>query len=246
VNGESLGDRLARLAALAEPARRRLYDFVVHQKEPVSRDEAAAGIGVARHVAKFHLDRLVASGLLDVEYRRPPGRGGPGAGRPTKLYRRSAQALEVSVPQRRYDLAGRLLAEAVTEAERSGTPLAEALSQAAHTAGFELGREARRRAGPRAARSAVLAEGQASLEDQGFEPSLDSSGLTLRNCPFDVLAKGYTELVCGMNFDFMRGLVAGLELGNVTAQLEPRPGLCCVRLCTEDRKTGGRAATAAS
>ena len=56
----------------------------------------------------------------------------------------------------------------------------------------------------------------------------------------------HTELVCGMNFDFMRGLVAGLELGNVTAQLEPRPGLCCVRLCTEDRKTGGRAATAAS
>ena len=130
---------------------------------------------------------------------------------------------------------------------RSGTPLAEALSEAAHTAGFELGREARRRAGPRAARSAVLAEGQASLEEQGFEPSLDSSGLTLRNCPFDVLAKGYTELVCGMNFDFMQGLVAGLELGNVTAQLEPRPGLCCVRLSTADRKTGGgRAATAAS
>ena len=80
MNGESLGDRLARLAALAEPARRRLYDFVVHQKEPVSRDEAAAGIGVARHVAKFHLDRLVASGLLDVEYRRPPGRGDDDSG----------------------------------------------------------------------------------------------------------------------------------------------------------------------
>ena len=81
-NRENLDDRLAPLAALAEPARRRLYDFVVLQADPVSRDQAAAGVGVPRHVAKFHLDRLVAGGLLDVEYRRPPGRGGPGAGRP--------------------------------------------------------------------------------------------------------------------------------------------------------------------
>jgi len=209
VNGENLGDRLVRLAALAEPARRRLYDFVVGQMGPVSRDEAAAGVGVARHVAKFHLDRLVAGGLLDVEYRRPPGRGGPGAGRPAKLYRRSARTLEVSVPERRYDLAGRLLAEAVTQAERSGTPLAEALSEAARTA--------------------------------GFEPSLDPTGLTLRNCPFDALAKDYTDLVCGMNLDFMRGVVAGLGLPNAAVRLDPKPGLCCVRLITGERKPGGAA-----
>jgi len=241
VNGENLGDRLVRLAALAEPARRRLYDFVVGQMGPVSRDEAAAGVGVARHVAKFHLDRLVAGGLLDVEYRRPPGRGGPGAGRPAKLYRRSARTLEVSVPERRYDLAGRLLAEAVTQAERSGTPLAEALSEVARTAGFDLGREARRQVGPRAARAAVLAAGQETLAAQGFEPSLDPTGLTLRNCPFDALAKDYTDLVCGMNLDFMRGVVAGLGLPNAAVRLDPKPGLCCVRLITGERKPGGAA-----
>ena len=227
MNGENLGDRLVRLAALAEPARRRLYDFVVGQMGPVSRDEAAAGVGVARHVAKFHLDRLVAGGLLDVEYRRPPGRGGPGAGRPAKLYRRSARTLEVSVPERRYDLAGRLLAEA--------------LSEAARTAGFDLGREARRQVGPRAARAAVLAAGQETLAAQGFEPSLDPTGLTLRNCPFDALAKDYTDLVCGMNLDFMRGVVAGLGLPNAAVRLDPKPGLCCVRLITGERKPGGAA-----
>src|SRR5207237_9039903 len=126
----------------------------------VSLRAAAAGGGVARHVAKSQLARLVAGGLLDAEYRRPPGRGGPGAGRPAKLSRRSARTLEVSVPERRYDLAGRLLAEAVTQAERPGTPLAEALPEAAATAGFALGREARRQVGPRAARAAVLAAGQ--------------------------------------------------------------------------------------
>ena len=49
------------------------------------------GVGVARHTAKFHLDRLVEEGLLDTEFRRLSGRQGPGAGRPTKLYRRSAR-----------------------------------------------------------------------------------------------------------------------------------------------------------
>jgi predicted ArsR family transcriptional regulator len=244
VNRESLEERLGRLAALAEPVRRRLYDFVVRHTEPVSRDQAATGIGVAHHVAKFHLDRLVADGLLDVEYRRPPGRTGPGAGRPTKLYRRSAHSVEVSVPERRYDLAGRLLAEAVTQTERSGRPLAETLSEAARTAGFQLGRQARGRVGPRAARSTVLDAGEEALQAQGFQPMRDRNGLILQNCPFDALAKDYTELVCGMNLDFMRGVIAGLDLPTVAAELDPKPDLCCVRLRTGERRTGPRAAPA--
>src|SRR3954447_11249276 len=100
------------IAALAEPIRRALYRFVVAQPGPVNRDEAAAGSGVARHVAKFHLDKLVEDGLLEVTYARPAGRGGPGAGRPAKLYRRSPLELAVSLPPREYELAGRLLARA--------------------------------------------------------------------------------------------------------------------------------------
>ena len=230
------------LAALAEPARRRLYRFVVRQAEPVSREQAAAGIGVPRHVAKFHLDRLVAGGLLDVEYRRPPGRGGPGAGRPAKLYRRSERALEVSVPPRRYELVGRLLAEAVTEAGPTGAPLAEAVAGAAGAAGLELGREARHRAGPWASRAAVLAAGLESLAAKGFEPSADATGVALRNCPFDVLARDYTELVCGLNLSFMAGWLAGLDRPDLTARLEPRPGMCCVRLVGAPRPAGEVAA----
>ena len=79
------------VGALAEPARRALYLYVVAQPGPVSRDQAAAGAGLPRHTAKFHLDKLVADGLLETEYRRMSGRRGPGAGRPTKLYRRSSR-----------------------------------------------------------------------------------------------------------------------------------------------------------
>src|SRR3954454_17966465 len=109
--------QVAGIAALGEPVRRALYRFVVGEPEPVNREQAAAGAGVARHVAKFHLDKLVEDGLLDVDYARPPGRGGPGAGRPAKVYRRSGRQLTVSLPPREYELAGRLLARAVADAQ---------------------------------------------------------------------------------------------------------------------------------
>src|SRR5687767_3619385 len=109
------GARLAAVAALAEPTRRRLYDHVARQPAPVGRDDAAEAVGVPRATAAFHLDRLVADGLLDVHYERRTGRTGPGAGRPAKLYRRAECAVSVSVPERRYDLVGELLAQALTE-----------------------------------------------------------------------------------------------------------------------------------
>src|SRR5947208_15695681 len=107
-----LHTRLGQLSALAEPVRRDLYTFVVARREPVTREQAAAGLDVPVHVAKFHLDRLVEDGLLDAEYRRPPGRGGPGAGRPAKVYRRSGPAGEGRTPGPRYAAAARGLVAA--------------------------------------------------------------------------------------------------------------------------------------
>src|SRR4051794_37631949 len=136
---EDFAADVASVAALSEPVRRELYCYVVAQDEPVSREKAASGTGVAHHVAKFNLDRLVADGLLDVEYRRPPGRGGPGAGRPAKLYRRAARDISVSLPERRYDLAGRVMAEAITIAGRDRIPVGDALPVAARDLGRHLG-----------------------------------------------------------------------------------------------------------
>src|SRR5690349_24630325 len=97
---EDFDSQVSGVSALAEPARRALYLYVVAQPEPVSRDGAAEGVGLARHTAKFHLDKLVEEGLLDTEFRRLSGRRGPGAGRLTKLYRRSAREVAVTLPQR--------------------------------------------------------------------------------------------------------------------------------------------------
>jgi predicted ArsR family transcriptional regulator len=209
------------VAALAEPTRRRLYDHVVRQVAPVSRDEAAAAVGVPRPTVAFHLDRLVDDGLLDVVFERRTGRTGPGAGRPSKLYRRSECSVSVSLPERRYDLAGELLAASVAEAERTGERPGAVLARRA----FERGREL--------AAGAADADPDAPvrvLEGHGFEPRVEDDAVVLANCPFHVLARDHTDLVCGMNVRLLEGLLDGMPEAGLVARLRPTPGRCCVRL----------------
>ena len=81
---ESREAEISAIAALDEPTRRRLYDYVVRQPAPVGRDDAAGALELPRTTVAFHLDRLVDEDLLDVIYQRRTGRTGPGAGRPAK------------------------------------------------------------------------------------------------------------------------------------------------------------------
>jgi predicted ArsR family transcriptional regulator len=213
--------QVAGVGALAEPARRALYLYVVGQPEPVSRDRAAAGVGLARHTAKFHLDKLVAEGLLSTEFRRLSGRSGPGAGRPTKLYRRADRQIAVTLPERHYDLAGQILAAAVEAAARSGVPVVEAVQEAAAVAGRRLG--------------SACGTPVRSLDDvahvlagQGYEPRIEGSAVVLVNCPFHALARDHTALVCDMNLQLLGALLDELGGTDVHARLEPAPQRCCV------------------
>ena len=106
------------------------------RREP--RTGGAAG-GVPVHTAKFHLDKLVDEGLLEVEYRRLTGRTGPGSGRPAKLYRRADRELAVSLPARQYDLLSRILASAVASATTSGEPVVDVAAAVARTEGARFG-----------------------------------------------------------------------------------------------------------
>ncbi len=220
------------VAALGDPVRRRLYRFVADQPEPVSRERAAASVGVPHHVAKFHLDKLEEDGLLDAEYRRPPGRGGPGAGRPAKLYRRAARHIAVSLPERRYDLVARILADAVSTAQRTGRAVDAVADKAARAAGRALGeqiaRQGRLPAHPLDAASRALAA-------TGYEPRVDTGRVTLANCPFHDLAESHPELVCGLSLGLITGILRGLPAPGVRARLDPAPGRCCVTVSAAPR-----------
>jgi predicted ArsR family transcriptional regulator len=206
------GDRIGGsgvLGSLADPTRMSLYEFVAGSAEAVGRDEAAAAVGIARQTAAYHLDRLAADGLVEVDFVRRTGRTGPGAGRPAKLYRPTNRELEVTVPPRRYLLAARVFLGAV----------------AAGGGGSGLGDSARR-IGVSMGRAGLTTH----LEEAGYVPDgATDNEIRFLNCPFHALAETDREITCGANLELVKGLIEGAGHPGA-AYLEPEPGYCCVRI----------------
>jgi predicted ArsR family transcriptional regulator len=231
VDQERFERGVAALHVLHDPVRRALYRYVSAQPHEVSREEAARAVGVQRGLAAFHLDKLVDAGLLEVSaVRRVSGRSGPGAGRPARLYRRTAVQHEVSVPPRSYALAAELLAEA---AEEAGVDLA--VQATARRLGARLGAPARAaaagRVDERTAAPAMVPSGVVDvLVQRGYEPYRDGTAVRLGNCPFRDVATQFPAVVCGMNLALLEGLVDGAGAAGVRAVMDPRPGQCCVAL----------------
>jgi predicted ArsR family transcriptional regulator len=219
VNGDQ---ELAAVAAIRDPTRRALYEHTLTSAQPVTREHAAAVLGMPRSTAALHLDQLVASGLLVVENRRLSGRTGPGAGRPAKVYSRAPLEIAVSLPTRRYDLMADVFASALDDlgsddGERAGEA---AVTEAVHRVAGRAGADARRGAESL----------DAMLVETGYEPRREADGIALDNCPFHRLAGGHTELVCSANLAFLRGAVAA-DGDGASAEPQPFPAHgCCVRI----------------
>lgn len=222
---ESAISDVAAVAMLDEPTRRRLYEHVAHLPDAVTRDEVAAALALPRATVAFHLDRLVEEGLLETSYARRSGRSGPGAGRPAKLYRRSGRTIEISLPERRYELAAQLLAAAVEDAQREGVEPSAALERRA----CRLGVEQTRTVAAPDRRQALLT----ALEAHGFEPDASGDTVVFRNCPFHALARRHTELVCHMALWLVNGILDGAGTPDLKATLCPPTTGCCVRISPE-------------
>ena len=217
------------VAVLGDRTRGRLYRFIRGARRAVTRDEAAAEVGISRKLAAFHLDRLVRSGLLEPTFERPAGEVAV-PGRAPKRYRVSPAEIAITIPERRYDLLGEILVDAVTEAE-SGQPVAATAERIATDRGRSLGAALRQehvpgRLGPE--RSLALAA--ESLATAGFEPQARNGEIQLHNCPFHALAQRAPALVCGINAAFLAGFLEGLEARRVRADLDPADHRCCVVL----------------
>src|SRR5690348_10137640 len=89
---------IASLAALGDPQRSRLYDAVCEARRPLTREEAARAVDISRKLAAFHLDKLVASGLLEVAVSAPAEPHG--VGRTPKRYQPVGGVVSASVPER--------------------------------------------------------------------------------------------------------------------------------------------------
>ncbi len=229
---DDLEQRISGIASLDQPLRRDLHRLLSSRGGWVTRDEASEALAVPRSVAAFHLDKLSEAGLVDTTFERTTGRTGPGAGRPAKLYRRADVEVSASVPERRYDLAGSLLATAIAQAESTGAPIAECLTRRGASGGT-----GDRRGGCRGDGFAHHARGPAHRGGRDpraawHEPVVGDRGeIALVNCPFHRLAEEHRSLVCGTNLDFLASLIEGMgPADRLDARLAPEPGFCCVRI----------------
>lgn len=213
---------------LDDELRRGMYTFIRAAGRPVTRDEAAAAVGISRKLAAFHLDKLVDAGVLraGVQATRKVGRA-------PKVYEPVDTDIRISIPPRHHDLLADILLDAVLADDHAeGGTARDAALRVARDRGQEVGAIEREQARPGrlgAERSLTLAT--TALQRHGFE--LDRTSPTcvrLRTCPFHPLAAKAPEMVCGINHAYLTGLLDGLDTSTVHAVLDPQAGECCVEL----------------
>jgi predicted ArsR family transcriptional regulator len=216
------------IAVLDDELRRGMYTFIRAVRRPVTRDEAAAAVGISRKLAAFHLDKLVDAGVLRADYQQ--AEGVRRAGRAPKVYQPTEVDIRISIPPRHPDLLAGILLDAVL-AEREETA-GDAAMRVAHERGQDIGSAERELARPgRLGTERALTLAEAALRRHGFEPDRESPTCArLRTCPFHPLAAKAPQLVCGINHAFLTGLLDGLGAESVQAVLDPRTGECCVEL----------------
>ena len=221
----SFDRNVAGIGVLADSVRRRLYRFVCSQDQPVSRDQAAQAVGIARHKAKFHLDRLEAEGLLEADYVRLTGRSGPGAGRPAKRYRRGTKEFAVTLPARDYELAARIMADAIVESARTHSPILDVVKDTAAVYGSAIAATACEHG---SSADAALEIAVRVLSNHAYEPRRSESTVILANCPFRALAADHTDLICRLNHALLAGFADSLAPNLLEAHLDRGENRCCV------------------
>jgi predicted ArsR family transcriptional regulator len=199
------GRYLGKLAdVFGDPTRRGIYRHLRDKSEPLSASEVAGEFGVHRTVARAHLEKLTALGLVESGTRRRAG-----GGRPAKTYALTAKRLEVMLPPRRYERLSRFLLRLV-----DSTVEPQIAGEAAFALGREFGAEtAAGIAGVDAQPPVKLAPHAviAWMDEAGYNVTFDDGGkgtvaVEVHNCVYSELAEEYPDIVC----PFDRGTVCGM------------------------------------
>ncbi|MCU1498865.1 MAG: putative transcriptional regulator [Acidimicrobiales bacterium] len=196
-------------AAFGDPTRREIYLFAHGCAEGVTASEVAERFALHSNVARHHLDKLASGGHLEVTVGRVPG--SPGAGRPSKRYRTSGDAVELDIPVRHDDVLISLLGKAL-----SLLPAAQAEAMAEEV-GMEYGRKMAEAMGQvgdvqRSFRTALHAVADA-LSAHGFAAHAEAHDGGLRiisqHCPFGDAAVEH-PVICAVDRGMVRGMLETL------------------------------------
>ncbi|MFF4685636.1 helix-turn-helix transcriptional regulator [Streptomyces sp. NPDC001307] len=217
------------MATRETPRRREVLDVLRAAPSPLGVAETAERIGVHPNTVRFHLDILVAEGL--VERRAEPS---PGPGRPRTVY--TARPGMDRGGMRDYRLLARILLSRWASADPA-TAREEAI-QTGRAWGGHLVQPPPPFEEPTAERS--VAALLALLGELGFAPraeGADESGgpprrIRLRHCPFLELAEEHGKLVCPLHLGLMQGALDRLDAPLTATGLEPfaEPDSCVAHL----------------
>lgn len=239
----------AGVALLGSPVRRGVVDELAAldqegRAEGLTAAELGERLGLHTTTIRFHVDQLVAAGVLDSHFVRNGG-----VGRPSKKYVLREDPLAASARQagRPFEvLAGLLTTTLSVEESQRLTPeeagvrwATRRAEQVAAVRTAVLG-EAGSEAAPQGtgSRDAKVAEVIALLGEWGYTPQThpleDGSGVevTLRDCPFLDLARSHPDVVCGVHRGLLRGALAAVGEPDARISLEPfvGPDTCRARL----------------
>jgi predicted ArsR family transcriptional regulator len=213
-----------RFNGLGDPMLRAALLFARAAPQPVTADELANGLGLSRSVARWRLERLAETGLLQVGYERRTGRTGPGAGRPAKTYAPAPELASIEFPRRHYEALIRLLVAALPRPQRD-----ERLSQIGRTFAEELARAARFRRASTSLPRALDAVCR-SLGRIGFQASVESlregGGIIVSaTCPMRPLVVGNPSLRA-VDEGMWEGLIAAATAGAASTRVTCRTHDC--------------------
>ncbi len=221
------------LNVLASPVRRRIVDLLANLPEDPATPGALEGrsaaelaevLGVHVTTARFHLDQLEASRLVESH----PRRGG--VGRPRKVYRSPRRPLAAHPPAEG-PLAAmtQLLTEAWHETEHGEpvTPEEAGRRWALRNASGEADRPQAASPGAFLGKIGLTVD---MLEGWGYQPEVRTEDggrtaeLTLVDCPFLPMAQAHPDVVCGVHRGLLRGTLEAIGETDTAVGLEPFVG----------------------
>jgi predicted ArsR family transcriptional regulator len=216
--------------AASESGRLRVLELLRSAPGALGVTDLATQLGLHTNTVRFHLNRLVAAGLVTREVEEHSG-----PGRPRLTFTAVARdAMEGG--RRSYKLLADMLAGFI--ADTSPDAAAQAV---------ELGRTWGRYLATKPAPATRVTEEESLrellhvLDDIGFSPLLaedddQQSQVLLRHCPFLEVASAHGEVVCSLHLGVMQGVL--LERGALleASDLRPfvEPSLCVAHLSRRD------------
>lgn len=231
-------------ALLTSAVRRRIVDHLAElprlasegptRERGLTASELGAVLGLHTTTVRFHLDQLVAAGILRSHFVRSGG-----AGRPAKRYVVEESELGGGAgpsTEGPYQILATLLADALAEGHQGSVD-----PEAAGREWVRRRMNARASGADRPSGAATPGEwvGKVGavvdlLSEWGYVPDLAVNGqegdvtLTLHDCPFRDLARVHPEIVCGVHLGLLRGALesAGEDQAGVSLRPFVTPTTC--------------------